>query len=479
MNNRLFRKLFLTTAVSLIVSIILILILVSVSVNSYFVNDKKQLLTDNCQSISTVLSGRTESDVTFYNGLDAMTSVVSKAVLGEVYISDAEGNVFICSCDEWKNERTCVHSVGVIPQSVRDSANNEQYYFEVGHLNGRFNKTFYTAATPFTSKLGNVLGFVYISSPASRLQGMWSELTNIYLLCTAIPLSVLFLFLYFMTKRITNPVNMMSKAAVKMSKGDFSERIPVNGDDEISDLAEAFNAMSNSLTQLEGMRRSFIANVSHELRTPMTTISGFIDGILDGTIPFEKQDYYLGIVSVEIKRLSRLVQSMLGLARLESGEQKVNPTEFKAMDLLCEVLLSQEQRIEAKSINIEGIDQENSLTLTADRDLIYQAIFNLVDNAIKFTPENGSIKVSAFEDKAGNVNMSVKNEGKGIAASEMQYIFERFYKSDKSRSVNKDGTGLGLYIVKTIADIHKGQVIVSSQPDKFTEFTVILPKYYK
>lgn len=478
MNNRLFRKLFITTAVSLIVSIVLILILVSVSVNSYFVNDKKQLLTDNCLSISAVLSGRTESEVAFYNGLDAMTSVVSKAVLGEVYVSDAEGNVFICSCAEWKSEHSCVHSVGVIPENIRSNALDKSY-FEVGHLSGRFNQTFYTAVTPFTSKSGTVLGYVYISSPASRLQSMWSELTNKYLLCTVIPLSILFVFLYFMTKRITQPVNLMSKAAAKMSKGDFSERIPVSGDDEISELAEAFNTMSNSLTQLEGMRRSFIANVSHELRTPMTTIGGFIDGILDGTIPPEKHEYYLNIVSVEIKRLSRLVQSMLGLARLESGEQKVNPTEFKPIDLACEVLLSQEQRIESKNIQIEGLDEGGSITVTADRDLVYQAIFNLTDNAIKFTPENGVIKITVNEDKQGNVNISVCNDGKGIEPSEMQYIFDRFYKSDKSRSVNKEGTGLGLYIVKTIADIHNGRVTVSSLPDKYTEFTLIIPKIYK
>ena len=120
----------------------------------------------------------------------------------------------------------------------------------------------------------------------------------------------------------------MSKAAEKMAKGDFSQRIPVEGDDEIATLAATFNAMTDSLTQLEGMRRSFIANISHELRTPMTTIGGFIDGIIDGTIPPEKESYYLSLVSVEIKRLSRMVQSMLSLAKLESGEQQINKSEF-------------------------------------------------------------------------------------------------------------------------------------------------------
>lgn len=475
MKNRLFHKIFLSTAAALIISTVLIIILLSVSVNNYFVKDKKQLLTDNCRTLSAVLSSRTDNNLNFYASLDGAISVVSDSVLGEAYVSDAAGNVFTCSCDEWSTDKTCVHSKGTIPQDILTAASNGSY-FEVGHFSNRFSNTYYTAATPFYSSDGKPVGFVFISSPASLLQSMWTELTDIYILCAALPLTVLFIFLYFMTKRITRPVNLMSKAAVSMSKGDFSQRIPVSGDNEISELAEAFNAMSNSLTQLESMRRSFIANVSHELRTPMTTIGGFIDGILDGTIPPDKQDYYLNIVSTEIRRLSRLVQSMLSLARLESGEQRVVPTEFGLTELACEVLLSQEQRIESKNINIEGLSEGNDITVTADRDLIYQAVFNLADNAIKFTPDNGTIKLSVSKDEVGNVRFAIRNNGKGIMPDEMPYIFDRFYKSDKSRSKNKEGTGLGLYLVKTIVDIHNGNITVSSQPDKFTEFVITFPK---
>ncbi len=475
MKKRLFQKIFLSVAAALIVSMLLIMILLSISVNNYFVNDKKQLLTDNCNTISTVLTNQSDNSDNFYASLQGMISVVSKSVKGEAYVCDSAGNVFACSCADWSSEQTCVHSKSTVPKSILDSASNGSF-FEVGDLNDRFSSMYYTASTPFYSPDNEIRGYVFISSPASYLRDMWSELADIYILCAAIPITVLFIFLYVMTKRITRPINLMSKASVSMAKGDFSQRIPVSGDDEIANLAETFNAMANSLSQLEGMRRSFIANVSHELRTPMTTIGGFIDGILDGTIPPEKQDYYLNIVSVEVKRLSRLVQSMLSLARLESGEQKVNPTEFGLSELACEVLISQEQRIESKNINIEGLDQGLDIKLKADRDLIYQAIFNLVDNAIKFTPENGTIKVTVSKDSVGNITFSVKNDGKGIKPDELQYIFDRFYKSDKARSANKDGTGLGLYIVKTIVDIHHGNITVSSKPDSFTEFTVIFPK---
>ncbi len=473
MRNKLFNKLFLTTSIALVISIMLILVLLSVSVNSYFINDKKQLLTDNCKTVAGVLTSRTDSNINFQAGLDAMIGVVSNAVLGETYVCDADGNVFSCSCREWLQYNNCIHSKGMIPQKVLKSAENGSY-FEVGRLSGRFSKTYYTAVAPFYSHNGTAAGFVLISSPAHILQSMWSELTNIFIFCTALPLTVLFIFLYIMTKKITRPVNLMSKAAVKMSKGDFSERIPVSGDDEIAELSKAFNAMSDSLTQLEGMRRSFVANVSHELRTPMTTIGGFIDGILDGTIPADKEEQYLSIVSTEIKRLSRIVQSMLSLARLESGEQNVNPVNFNLSDLTIEIMLSQEQRIEDKNITVKGLDSGTDVTVTADRDLIYQAIYNIIDNAIKFTPNDKSIEITVSSD--GNMaKIAVRNDGKGIPQNEMQHIFERFYKSDKSRSINKEGTGLGLYITKTIVDIHKGNITVNSVPGSYTEFVITLP----
>ncbi|MBO5745638.1 MAG: HAMP domain-containing histidine kinase [Clostridia bacterium] len=477
MKNRLFQKIFMTTAIAMLISTILILVLLSISVNNYFVNDKKQLLTDNCKTVSSVLSSQTDNSEKFYVSLNGMIRVVSNAVLGETYVCDSEGNVFICSCTEWNTSKSCAHSKSTIPQNILNIASKGSF-FEVGRLSGRFENSFYTAATPFYSFDGKVLGFVFISSRASHLQAMWSELSQIYIICTAIPLTVLFVFLYFMTRKITRPINHMSKAAENMSKGDFSQRIPVEGDDEIATLAATFNAMTDSLTQLEGMRRSFIANVSHELRTPMTTIGGFIDGILDGTIPPDKQEAYLTIVSSEVKRLSRLVQSMLSLARLESGEMKPNPTNFILSELICDVLLSQEQRIDSKNLNIEGLDDDSDVELIADRDLIYQVVYNLLDNAIKFTPENGTIDISVLQDENKNICFSIKNDGKGISPEHLKYIFDRFYKSDKARSANKDGTGLGLYIVKTIVDIHKGSIKVKSQPDEFTEFTVTLPKRF-
>lgn len=279
---------------------------------------------------------------------------------------------------------------------------------------------------------------------------------------------------YFISYRFTKPLKLMSDAAKSMAKGDFSKRIPVMSDDEIGELAVSFNQMTNSLVQLEGTRRRFIANISHELKTPMTTIGGFIDGITDGTIPPEKQGYYLSLVSVEIKRLSRMVQSMLSLAKLESGEQKINKTEFDLADMLFNIIVSQEQRIAERSLKLEGLDAIDQIDINADYDLIYQVVYNLVDNAIKFTNEGGTISFSTAKfDNA--VQFKIKNTGEGIAEKDLPFIFERFYKADKSRSAVKDSTGLGLHLAYTIISIHGGKTSVNSKPLEFTEFTFVLP----
>ena len=244
--------------------------------------------------------------------------------------------------------------------------------------------------------------------------------------------------------------------------------------DEIGLLVEAFNRMSHSLSQLEDMRRSFISSVSHELKTPMTTISGFVDGMLDGTIKNEDYPKYLQIVSDETKRLSRLVNSMLQLSRLENDSVKLNYSSFNVSELLLRIMLSFESKIEAKQIDIRGLEDTGKVMLYADSDLMYQVLYNLVENAIKFTPEQGYIYIRVEEDR-GFVRIAIENSGEGLNSVELSRVFERFYKTDRSRSQDKTGMGFGLYIVKMIVGLHKGQINAESVVNEYTRFTVVLP----
>lgn len=267
----------------------------------------------------------------------------------------------------------------------------------------------------------------------------------------------------------------MSAAAKAFGNGDFSIRVPDDRDDEIGELGHAFNNMANSLSDSEGMRRSFIANVSHELKTPMTTIAGFIDGILDGTIPPERQNYYLKIVSDEVKRLSRLVRSMLNLSRIDSGELKINPVNFDLTDTVFQTVLTFEQKIDEKKIEIRNLENAIPMTVYGDQDLLHQVIYNIVENAVKFTNEGGYISFT-LADSIDRACLSIENSGMGIAAEDLPRVFDRFYKTDKSRSRDKNGLGLGLFLCKTILKLHGGDITVSSVENEYCRFDLYIPK---
>ena len=274
---------------------------------------------------------------------------------------------------------------------------------------------------------------------------------------------------YFITERIVHPLKNMTRAAKSFGKGDFSERIAVHGRDEVSELAQAFNNMAESLENLESMRNSFLANVSHDLRTPMTTISGFIDGILSGAIPEEQHDYYLEVISGEVHRLSRLVSQLLDISRLESGDRKFNFVDFDVAEVSRLILLSFEQKIDEKHLDVEFYAEEDTMSVNADKDAIYQIIYNLCHNAIKFSRDGGRFAINITKISGKKIKISIFDEGQVISTEDAKHIFDRFYKTDKSRGLDKSGVGLGLYICKTIIDAH-GETIRHVPHEEGCEF---------
>ena len=319
------------------------------------------------------------------------------------------------------------------------------------------------------------IGTVFVTSSASHYTEYVVTIVKIFCSAGIVIFALIFSFVGVFSYQLTKPLVQMAKAAKAFGNGDFSIRVKANGNDEIGELARAFNTMADSLAASEGMRRSFIANVSHELKTPMTTIAGFIDGILDGTIPRERENYYLNIVTVEVKRLSRLVTSMLALSRIDSGELKMVKRKFNISETVLTTFLTFEQKIEERRIEIRGLEDNPPLYIEGDSDMIHQVVYNLVENATKFTNVGGRIDVD-IEDKNSDVWVSITNTGPGIPPEQIGYIFDRFYKTDKSRSVDKNGMGLGLYIVKTIIRLHEGEISAESEEGKYTRFKFRLPK---
>ena len=268
----------------------------------------------------------------------------------------------------------------------------------------------------------------------------------------------------------------MARVARSFGHGDLNARVRLGGDhpEEIQDLALAFNNMATELQKSEYQRREFVANVSHELKTPMTTIAGYVDGILDGTIPEYRHRYYLQIVSDETKRLSRLVRSMLDISRLQDGvigeDKKVH---FDMEEVVGQVLITFEKKITDKKLNVDVEMPEYPVYTIASQDMVTQVIYNLIDNAVKFCPEEGTLGLK-IKQGAGKIYVSVSNEGETIPPEELPLVFDRFHKLDKSRSQNRDGWGLGLYIVRTIVSGHGENISVTSR-DGRTEFTFTMP----
>ncbi|MEA5050713.1 MAG: HAMP domain-containing sensor histidine kinase [Oscillospiraceae bacterium] len=380
-----------------------------------------------------------------------------------VFFCDEQGNVLLCS-----EGAACTHTQPM-PAKMLALALKHGSYASAGYFDGVLKKTrgLFLYCVPVVDG-DTVLGYVFASTPITPIYTYLINLGITFLASTGVMLVGSVLIIYYATKRLTQPLREMSNAARSFGKGDFSARVQVAGDDEMAHLADAFNNMAESLSELEKTRRSFIANVSHELRTPMTTIGGYIDGILDGTIPRSRENHYLQIASDEVKRLSRLTSSLLDIARMEEGNDKVALKNCNAWDIILSVLWNAERRINDKHIQVTDLDVRPAY-IRCDPDMFYQVIYNLIDNAVKFTPDKGVLTVRV--EPAGAVTViTVRNSGDGIAVDELQHVFERFYKTDKSRGLDKTGTGLGLYIVKTLVTRMDGSIAAQSELHKYTEF---------
>lgn len=474
MRQKLFKKQFGAIALIVFLSLSSILIILTFMYNNYLAEEKHKTLEKTCESIENFLEQGIAAESDSYNeyALYYIMSNLANVSEFDIFVTDLSGVVKVCACEDWSDDKNCDHTGTQFSTDVLDSLilekRNAISTLDVYH------NPHYTVVKSIEDNSGKAAGYIVSTDSIDEAKELMKRIAQIYVISAIVPLLLMFVAISVMTYRLTKPLRIMSDAARAMSRGDFSRRIPVTSDDEIGQLAVSFNQMTNSLARLEEVRKNFIANVSHELRTPMTTIGGFIDGMIDGTIPPERQSYYLGIVHDEIKRLSRMVESMLSISKLEASETALKRENFDFKAQVLSVVISQEHRIEKKHLEIIGLDSLPDIMINADKDLIYRVVYNLVDNAVKFTDEGGKIQFTIKYDSK-NLTFRIENTGRGIPHSELPYVFERFYKVDKSRSANKESTGLGLYIAKTIIKNHGGAISVSSVENQFTAFEFTLP----
>ena len=441
----------------------------------YIISDYRERMDNTAAEVARTASAIADGDgdsLTSWS-LSMTLSSIARTTGNQVFITDENGRIVSCS----DRAPTCEHLGRDMPEDVMTVLTATGEYDQMSSLGGMYENKRYAVARPIVSgsDAEDVIGSVFVTNVVDNILKTWSSLTGITAIVTVSVFAAAMLVSLMYSKHMAKPLDEMASAARRFARGDFSVRVRQREDptDEMGALIDSFNKMADSLEKSEERRSEFIANISHELRTPMTTISGFAEGLLDGTIPPEDEKKYLRAISDETKRLSRLVRDMLDVSQLRN--RAADPTrrsDFDLTELTLQTLLSFESRATKKDLDVDPQLPDNHIMVHADKDAITQVIYNLLDNAVKFASPGSCITVRIYKD-CGKAYVAVRDVGETIPPDDLPFIFDRFHKSDRSRSLDKDGVGLGLYLVKSIINSHDEDIAVTSR-DGVTEFVFTL-----
>ena len=460
-------KLIITFSGILALILITLALVLSLWFKNYFFRQKIQELDRQSKVISdSVLSYLNGKENSKQNELKDCISFVGNSMDVDILITDNIGYVYEVSSDKFiENKYT---NIGVSQKNMDKLKSG----LAIEHGGREIMKTSpHTYLKPIfqDSYFRGII--VMITSEQSIRSGLKHVYEIVWLSAIVAVIVAAIIIYYFAKKIIINPLNEINIAARRLARGDVGKRVNITSNDEIGELANSFNVMAESIEESDKNRRDFISNVSHELRSPITSIKGFVAGILDGVIPKDKENYYLNIVYDEIRRLSRLVIDLLDISAMEEGKFKLNMVEFDINILIKQCIAKFDGKIRNKGVNVEVTFGREHEFVYADRDRLIQVLTNIIDNAMKYSNDNGNIKITT-NDKGSKVYVSVFNNGPLLKDEELARIWDRFYKSDKART-NKDSTGLGLPIVRLILAQHGEDIWVNNEQDgvRFT-FTI-------
>ena len=467
-----FSRSFCITAAILLIAMTILGASFQMQVNRYLTDQTVSELQQNADAIADLAAAYSTSGGLSNRAFQLNLIIASQVSGADAVVCDSDGNVVLCSDAPSGCEHQGLQLNREYLRKVIDNGGDTA----TGIIKGLYTDRRYVVSEPILNGEA-VGGIVLVSTPTIATTQIMNRISNIFLTAALFVVLISVLAVTAFARRESRPLKDMAKTATAFGHGDLEARVKLEDDysEEMEELAVAFNNMAVSLQKSEYQRQEFVANVSHELKTPMTTISGYVDGILDGTIPREKQEHYLRIVSDETKRLSRLVRSMLDISQLqkEEGIPEEKKMHFDLEDCAGQVLITFEKKINDKHINVDVDMPEHPVYTMANPDYITQVIYNLIDNAVKFCPDGGHLGLT-IKEGGSKAYVSVSNDGETIPPEELPLVFDRFHKLDKSRSRNRDGWGLGLYIVKTIVCSHGEDISVSSKDGK-TVFTFTMP----
>ena len=481
-----FRWYFLQTSVSVILCLAVSMLAIWIFFVDFWKADRLTALNEDALSVSRGVElffetrdADAEDMPAAAEYIQSMISAIAQYSDIEIFVVNKTGDVIYCSASSDKidaDDGACsLHGNISFPEKLIEQiifSEDEEYRY-TGKIDGISDEIYLLGAVPFDLQ-NETACVITMKSAVEAFLPYASRFLRMFILSSVLVMAISCLLSVIVSYRMVRPIKKVIQVTKHYAGGDFSARINTTQVYmELTQLAESVNRMADNLAVLEESRSSFIANVSHELKTPMTIISGFVDGMLDGTIPYEDSEKYLTIVSDEVKRLSRLVVSMLNMSKIEAGKLTLNKSVFSFSDVVLKTALGFEKIVENKNIQISGLDELSDIMINADEVLITQVVYNLFDNAVKFVNESGRITLSLYTEKNEAV-FAVENTGIGISKAEKELIFDRFYKVDKSRGLDAKSFGMGLYIVKSIIDLHNGTISLESNEQEYTKFIVRL-----
>ncbi len=449
-------------------AILLVFMLSSISLSMTFVfsrfTERKQV--ETISSVAHTIEFWTatlqveQTDEYSARAYDRFLNSWAKFTMSDIIVVTREGKVFDSTI-----------GIKSVPGEMLDCIEENKITIHKSDYDGYYEKNVLTVSFPIHYK-GNVIGAILFNRGIADMRQSVFEHLLMFILSALLSILITFVIVYVQAKKITAPIVKLNKAAQLIAAGNFSERVDVTSRDEIGQLASTFNFMASSIEKVENNRQRFISDISHELRTPMTSISGFVQGMLDGTIDDESRNDYLKIVLEESTRLTKLVNDMLEMTKLQSGSFKPHISAFDINELICSCLISLESRINERSLEAEVDFRPDRLMALGDKDQIKRVVLNLLDNAIKFSREGTTININtSIAD--GKAHVAISNKSDKIDDNDIRHLFDRFYKTDRSREKDRTGAGLGLSLVQNIIRLHRQTITVNSSYDKESDTSTI------
>jgi signal transduction histidine kinase len=406
--------------------------------------------------------------------LQSELEAISTYLSAQIWIVDSGGRLLLDSSDPSVSaDVTDSDEFSLTTIEDFDIGDFGSRYYRVSNFYDCFSEDMLTVFSPITVGFSN-RGYVLIHKPMSDVTKNSNNFLNITFYTAGIVFLCSFVVLLVYTLVVYLPMRKIITAADSYAKGNFEKKIELHSSDELGRVANTLNYMAKELETLEDDQRKFVSNVSHDFRSPLTSIKGYVEAMLDGTIPVERQEKYLNIILFETDRLTRLTQSLLDLNRFGHHGIMLDIADFDINQMIRTTIRTFEGRCNEKGITFDLVLTGQELFVTADMTKIQQVLYNLTDNAVKFSHHNSSIKIET-SIKNEKVLIYVKDSGIGIPADSIKKIWDRFYKTDLSRGKDKRGTGLGLSIVKEIIQAHKENINVISTEGVGTEFIFTLP----